>query len=137
MDGRLQRGTAHKGPGLGRQNRAQRLLEYAERRAVVLGQTCTPPIRLAGRKRRRQWDNWPMQPRRLPNATVLDVIHEVDDEEADCLSLSAEKAREEAERKLMDVHTMVFGMGASPADVRIGYVNFVFLYASVGVHFIL
>ena len=131
MDGRLQRGTAHKGPGLGRQNRAQRLLEYAERRAVVLGQTCTPPIRLAGRKRRRQWDNWPIKPRRLPNATVLDIIYEADEEEADCLSLSAEKAREEAERRLMDVHTMVFGMGVSPADVRIGYVNFLLFFICI------
>lgn len=58
-----------------------------------------------------------MQPRRLPNATALDVIYEVDEEAAELVG--AEKAREEAERKLMDVHTMVFGFGPS-ADVRIG-----------------
>ena len=69
-----------------------------------------------------------MQPnRRLPNATVLDVIHEVDEEEA---ALEEERERfadkplkkprfEEEEEALMDVRTMVFGMGAS-GDLRVG-----------------
>jgi len=65
--------------------------------------------------------------RRLPNATVLDVIHEVDEEEA---ALEEERERfadkplkkprfEEEEEALMDVRTMVFGMGAS-GDLRVG-----------------
>jgi len=77
-----------------------------------------------------------VQPRRrLPNATVLDVIYEAEEEE-DEAELNAEKAREEeeVERKLMDVHTMVFGMGSSPADVRIGYVPFLYAFRLV-VHF--
>jgi hypothetical protein len=67
--------------------------------------------------------------RRLPNATVLDVIHEVDEEEA-AAALEEERERfaavplkkprfEEEEEALMDVRTMVFGMGAS-GDLRIG-----------------
>ena len=70
-----------------------------------------------------------MQPnRRLPNATVLDVIHEVDEEEAAAeeeererfAAVPLKKPRfEEEEEALMDVRTMVFGMGAS-GDLRIG-----------------
>lgn len=60
-----------------------------------------------------------MQPnRRLPNATVLDVIHEVDEEEEEAKSLKKPRFEEE-EEALMDVRTMVFGMGAS-GDLRIG-----------------
>jgi hypothetical protein len=66
--------------------------------------------------------------RRLPNATVLDVIHEVDEEEAAALEEERERFAgvplkkprfEEEEEALMDVRTMVFGMGAS-GDLRIG-----------------
>jgi len=67
--------------------------------------------------------------RRLPNATVLDVIHEVDEEE-EAAALEEERERfadkplkkprfEEEEEALMDVRTMVFGMGAS-GDLRVG-----------------
>lgn len=114
----FQRGTAHTASGLGRRNRAQRLSEYAERRAAVLGQSCTPSIRLAGRKRRR-WETWPPPHRRLPNATVLDVIHEMDEEEPEP---PMKKPRVVEEQNLMDVRTMVFGMGAS-GDLRVGCVS--------------
>ena len=70
-----------------------------------------------------------MQPnRRLPNATVLDVIHEVDEEEEATLEEERERFAavplrkprfEEEEEALMDVRTMVFGMGAS-GDLRVG-----------------
>ncbi|KAF9525960.1 hypothetical protein CPB83DRAFT_858689 [Crepidotus variabilis] len=117
----VERGTAQKGPGLGRRNRSQRLLEYAERRAAVLGQSFAPAVRLAGRKRRRHWDNWPVQPRRLPNAAVLDVIHDADEDDLEEeLRRPTKKPRHEDEQKLMDVCTMVFGMGAS-ADLLVGY----------------
>lgn len=123
-----QRGTAHKAPGVGRRNRAQRLLEYAERRASVLGHQvgCNPLNRtLAGRKRRRGWDGWPVQPRRLPNATMLDVILEEPDEaeaeEDDGRPKKKTKVQEE-EEKLMETRTLVFGIGAN-ADLRVGYVS--------------
>lgn len=103
---------------MGRRNRSQRLLEYAERRAAVLGQT--PSIRQTGRKRRRNWDNWPVQPRRAPNASVLDVIHEVDEEDLEEeLRRPLKKTRLEDEQRLMHARTMVFGMGAS-ADLLVG-----------------
>jgi hypothetical protein len=61
--------------------------------------------------------------RRLPNATVLDVIHEVDEEEEEegpFAAVPVKKSRfEEEEEALMDVRTMVFGMGAS-GDLRVG-----------------
>ena len=43
----MQAGTAHKAPGLGRKNRKQRLLEYAERRSALL-------LASGHRKRRRR-----------------------------------------------------------------------------------
>lgn len=123
----VQRGSAHKAAGVGRRNRGQRLLEYAERRAVVLGHQsgCGPLGRtLAGRKRRRGWDGWPVQPRRMPNATVLDVIHEETDEaeEDEEVGRPRKKTRfQQEEEKLMDVRTLVFGLGAG-ADLRVGCV---------------
>lgn len=83
--------------------------------------SCSPISRLAGRKRRRGRDAWPVQPRRLPNATVLDVIHEVDDdaEEEKEVEAGLLPLRDEKEEKLMDVRTMVFGMGAN-GDLRVG-----------------
>ena len=74
-------------------------------------------MRLAGRKRRR-WDAWPVQNRRLPNATVLDVVHEVEEEEEEPEPV-IKRPRVEAEQNLMDVRTMVFGMGAS-GDLLVG-----------------
>lgn len=110
--------------------------------------------RLAGRKRRRGWDGWPVEPRRLPNATALDVIPEVDEEpEDDFLLRTADgrrvdtdggeynvglnQLRVEREEKLMDVRTMVFGMGAA-GDLRVGYVLIfrIFLYLAPSFIFI-
>jgi hypothetical protein len=112
-------------------------LEYAERRASVLGYPCTPPFgRLAGRKRRRGWDacSWPVHhPRRLPNATVLDIIQEVEEEEREDATdqLGRVKGlRVQEEDKLMDVRTMVFGMGVS-GDLRVGSVFFFSLLCPV------
>jgi hypothetical protein len=82
--------------------------------------------RLAGRKRRRGWDacSWPVHhPRRLPNATLLDVIREVEEgeEEADDDDQLgfAKGLRVQEEDRLMDIRTMVFGMGVS-GDLRVG-----------------
>ncbi|KIM44419.1 hypothetical protein M413DRAFT_442399 [Hebeloma cylindrosporum] len=137
----VERGTAHTACGLGRRNRAQRLLEYAERRSSILGQpssgafasfaaAATASTRLAGRKRRRGWEGWPVQPNRRisPNATVLDVVHEVDEEEEaleekmmmEMKMKKKMKRDEEEEGKMMDVRTMVFGMGVS-GDLRVGF----------------
>ena len=61
-------------------------------------------------------------PRRLPNATVLDVIREVEEEEgetADDQLGCAKGLRVQEEDKLMDIRTMVFGMGVS-GDLRVG-----------------
>jgi hypothetical protein len=65
-------------------------------------------------------------PRRLPNASVLDVIQEVDEEDGenaiddDQQQLGRVKGlRVEEEDRLMDVRTMVFGMGVS-GDLRVG-----------------
>ena len=122
----MQRGSAHKAAGVGRRNRGQRLLEYAERRAAVLGHQpgCLPLGRtVAGRKRRRGWDGWPVQPRRMPNATVLDVIHEEADEAEDEEAHRPRKKTrfQQEEERLMDVRTLVFGLGAG-ADLRVGCV---------------
>ncbi|KAF5316649.1 hypothetical protein D9619_006248 [Psilocybe cf. subviscida] len=119
----VERDTAHKGPGVGRRNRAQRLREYAERRAAVLGPTRAATCAVAGRKRRRDWDAWPVQPRQLPNSTVLDVIHEMDERDTD-----EEEQRRHAKRvkvlheqkRLMDVRTIVVGTGAGN-DLKVGF----------------
>ncbi|PPQ64360.1 hypothetical protein CVT24_008429 [Panaeolus cyanescens] len=128
----VERSTGHAASGLGRRNRSQRMLEYAERRASILGvssapsassQCASPTARLAGRKRRRgQWDAWPVQPRRLPNASVLDVIQEVHDEEDEEEDRHVPKRLRTSkdEDRLMDVRTMVFGMGAT-GDLCVGY----------------
>lgn len=65
-------------------------------------------------------------PRRLPNASVLDVIQEMDEEDGenaiddDQEQLGRVKGlRVEEEHRLMDVRTMVFGMGFS-GDLRVG-----------------
>jgi hypothetical protein len=54
---------------------------------------------------------------------VLDVIHEVDEEEEEegpFAAVPVKKSRfEQEEEALMDVRTMVFGMGAS-GDLRVG-----------------
>ena len=82
--------------------------------------------RLAGRKRRRGWDacSWPVHhPRRIPNATVLDVIQEVEEEEgegADDQLGIVKGLRVQEEDRLMDIRTMVFGMGVS-GDLRVGW----------------
>ena len=58
----------------------------------------------------------------MPNATVLDVIQEVEEEEgegADDQSGFPKGLRVEEEDRLMDIRTMVFGMGVS-GDLRIG-----------------
>ena len=102
-------------------------MEYAERReGVLLGMQppCArgPTARLAGRKRRRGWD-WPLQHfRRLPNATVLDVIPE-QDEETDTLNCSPRPDDEQVsdENMRMNVHTVVFGFGPG-GDVQAGCV---------------
>ena len=91
--------------------------------------------RLAGRKRRRGWDacSWPVHhPRRLPNATVLDVIQEMEEGEGDTaddddqLGLVKGGLRVPEEDRLMDIRTMVFGMGVS-GDLRVGWVFSFFL----------
>ena len=112
-------------------------MEYAERRASVLGYPCTPTLsRLAGRKRRRGWDacSWPVHhPRRIPNATVLDVIQEVEEEEgegADDQLGFAKGLRVQEEDRLMDIRTMVFGMGVS-GDLRVGWGFFLFFLGSI------
>ncbi|KAF9472851.1 hypothetical protein BDN70DRAFT_867976 [Pholiota conissans] len=118
----VERGTAHKAPGVGRRNRAQRLLEYAERRAAVLGPAACIGRGFAGRKRRRGWEGWPVQPRRLPNASVLDVIYEeteVEHDEDDGRPKKRTRIQEE-EQKLMNTRTLVFGMGVN-ANLCIGY----------------
>jgi hypothetical protein len=101
-DGRFcgaQKGTA----GLGLRNRAQRLLEYGERRAAVLGlhtRTCYTQ-RPAGRKRRRGW----IMPslRRMPNAINLWTISEDD-------GLGGMEIRENKdETRSYDTRTVVFG----------------------------
>ena len=73
-------------------------------------------------------------PRRLPNATVLDVIHEVDEEDEaaengddDERLGCVKRLRAQEEDKLMDVRTMVFGMGVS-GDLRVGWVSFFILF---------
>ena len=76
-------------------------------------------------------------PRRLPNASVLDVIQEVDEEDEenvvdDCQQLGCVKGlRVEEEDRLMDVRTMVFGMGVS-GDPRVGWGFFLLFFFEVG-----
>jgi hypothetical protein len=65
-------------------------------------------------------------PRRIPNATVLDVIQEVEEEEGEGVDdqLGFVKGlRVPEEDRLMDIRTMVFGMGVS-GDLRVGWVFF-------------
>jgi hypothetical protein len=110
--------------------RSQRLIEYAERRAGVVGLALSrprgPTARLAGRKRRRGWDWPPPHLRRLPNASVLDVIPEEDEEESlsvnGSVQLDDDSVNEE-EGIQMDVHTVVFGLGPG-GDVQAGCVSF-------------
>lgn len=110
-------------PGL--RTRSQRLLEYAERRAGVLGLahsfTRGATSRLAGRKRRRGWD-WPSQHfRHLPNASVLDIILE-QEEETEAVDGSVHFVDESFndENARMNVHTVVFGFGLG-GEVQAGY----------------
>ncbi|KAF9454377.1 hypothetical protein P691DRAFT_656118, partial [Macrolepiota fuliginosa MF-IS2] len=108
--------------GLGRRNRSQRLLEYHERRVAVLGlQRLVVPPRLAGRKRRRNWEQWPST-RRLPNATVLDIIPELQEDEMteDEQPEPPVYPERKEEAVLMGVRTVVFGTGLA-GDMRLGY----------------
>ncbi|KAF8892167.1 hypothetical protein BD779DRAFT_96066 [Infundibulicybe gibba] len=100
----VERGTVR---SLGRRNRSQRLLEYAERRSSVL--------RLAGRKRRRGWDSWPAPPPSAPNAVLLGVIYEEEEEEEERV-LDAAATREDMQ---MGLRTLVFGPGSG--GVHVGY----------------
>ncbi|XP_006461746.1 hypothetical protein AGABI2DRAFT_193141, partial [Agaricus bisporus var. bisporus H97] len=111
-----------KSPGTGRRNRAQRLLEYSERRAAVLGlQRLAAAPRLAGRKRRRNWDPYPPT-RRLPNATVLNMIPELgeDDMAEDERPEPPMEPERREEAQLMGVRTITFGTGLA-GDMRLGY----------------
>ncbi|TFK39725.1 hypothetical protein BDQ12DRAFT_508429 [Crucibulum laeve] len=117
----VEKGTSRSAPTLGRRNRSQRLSEYAERRSSVLGTLtnnpiCTPITRLAGRKRRRNWD-WPPQSRRVPNSVVLDVI--LEDQEEEEIQAKEDQALQK-EKEEMNVRTLVFGIGQA-GDMRLGY----------------
>ena len=75
-------------------------------------------------------------PRRLPNATVLDVIQEVDEEaeeEANDQLGCTKRLGVQEEDRLMDVRTMVFGMGAS-GNLRVGWVYFCLLSFGMLIH---
>lgn len=102
---------------MGRRNRSQRLMEYNERRASILGlesqRGCFMTSQLAGRKRQRAWDWPPQYPRRLENAVALDVIPETvehPDVEEDCFR-GAEADMEAEEEDKMHTCTVVFGSG--------------------------
>jgi len=115
---------------LGLRNRSQRLSEYSERRAAILGLALAPGggvgAKLAGRKRRRGWD-WPLQHhRRLPNAVALDSIEELEEEnEKDVPIITEVDPRTEGaesdcdEDTEMKIRTVVFGFGAR-GDVHAG-----------------
>ncbi|KXN90676.1 hypothetical protein AN958_03961 [Leucoagaricus sp. SymC.cos] len=98
-------------------------MEYSERRAAVLGlERLAAPMRLAGRKRRRTPTGW-MSVRRLPNASVLDVIPELQEDEMtedEQTETPGESERKEEEAQLMAVRTVVFGTGLT-GDMRPGY----------------
>lgn len=86
-------------------------------------QRIAQPTRLAGRKRRRTRDPWPPA-RRLPNATVLDIIPELQEDdttEDERIETPIEPERKE-EATLMNVRTVVFGTGLA-GDMRLGYVD--------------
>ena len=101
-------------------------MEYAERRAGVIGTYArgAATARLAGRKRRRGWD-WPLQNyRHLPNASVLDVIPEQDEESEVVngpLGVHLDDDRVNDEDMRMNVHTVVFGFGPG-GDIQAGWV---------------
>lgn len=89
------------------------MYEYSERRTNVLAPATmangrSPLMRLPGRKRRRGCD-WALSyPRRLPNAAVLDVIPEADDDEEGGLTVDCDRSDERAQ---MNAHTVVFRPG--------------------------
>ena len=90
------------------------MYEYSERRTNVLAPAATangrsPLMRLPARKRRRGCDWTLSYPRRLPNAAVLDVIPEADDDDEE-RGLTAECDRPD-ERAQMNTHTVVFRPG--------------------------
>ena len=100
------------------------MCEYTERRINALASGATSTLRstsmkLAGRKRRRGCD-WALSyPRRLPNATFLDVVPEVDEEEERGLTLEWDCP--DNERTRMNLHTVVFGPGQE-GNKQTGYV---------------
>ncbi|KAG5350285.1 hypothetical protein C0989_011755 [Termitomyces sp. Mn162] len=105
----------------GLRSRKQRLAEYYERRAHVVGLPMTVAererererSRVGGRKRRRGWD-WPVyQHRRVPSATVLDTVVEVDLNEATYHPDPEEDAQ-------MSVQTVTFGVGPA-GDIQAGF----------------
>lgn len=101
----VNKSTARAAPGLGRRNRAQRLLEYNERRAAVLGlQRLSAPTRLAGKKRRRNVGGW---------------MSEDETTEDEQVAKPSEPEKQE-EAQLMAVRTVMFGTGLA-GDIRLGY----------------
>jgi len=63
-----------------------------------------------------------MQPRKMPNATVLDVVWEEDEEDGEDGNMKRknEERREEEERRLMDVRTVVLRMSESGGEMKVG-----------------
>jgi hypothetical protein len=121
-------GTARGAPGLGLKNRGQRLFEYGERRASILGcRDYGHATRLSGRKRRRGVWDVPLGPRRLPNAVDLAVIYEEDEDEVRAV-VEVEREREEVEKEMMAGRTVVFDLNALKVGkgLQPGYVDFIF-----------
>ncbi|KAJ3531546.1 hypothetical protein NMY22_g8110 [Coprinellus aureogranulatus] len=160
-----QRGAARKAPGVGRRNRSQRMLEYAERRMAILGQptqrenpifktitngnvnprvvsslTAKPwnftTTALVGRKRRRGYGSVNPHPpvnAGLPNATLLEAIHVLDERELEKGTRGAKRQRtgslsevvrlpgknheEWREEALMNLKTVVFATNTVPPPV--------------------
>ncbi|KAH6915800.1 hypothetical protein BKA70DRAFT_1253812 [Coprinopsis sp. MPI-PUGE-AT-0042] len=136
-----------RGNSSGRRNRSQRLREYTERRVAVLGghcpnpsghgaitltpYNCTPSFttgRLAGLKRRRPLsDSHPPINSKTPNATVLDIIREVEEEEEREEDERRSKRRRlhgpsqnslevQKEDALMNLRTVIFSTSTQGAD---------------------
>lgn len=79
---------------LSRQNRAQRLWEYAAQRDHLL-----PSKQIIGFKRKRDWDSGPPTQARVPNATSLSTIMEDEEEDEPSPSLSLIRSVEEKEHE--------------------------------------
>ncbi|THV02534.1 hypothetical protein K435DRAFT_344981 [Dendrothele bispora CBS 962.96] len=123
--------TAHRTSGV--RNRSQRLFEYAERRASVLGSVTNVPrvapfttTSVIGCKRRRPWEavypsrSWsrPGLLRRQPNAVALDPIKEVEEEVSEfdrCvvgLGCGGVTALADDEERRMKMRTVLLGKEA-------------------------